>query len=89
MPGSQPAVKSHNEAAVVITITAETETPETLLGDAHSVLEFFMLSSLTVERGDETSAAVTKSGHEKCPRCWRHVPDFGDEVCERCETAMA
>ncbi len=81
-------IGSNNEAAVALTLPEGAETPEAILGDASSVLEFFMLSSLSIEKGNEIAATVTRTEHEKCPRCWRHLPDFREEVCVRCADAI-
>jgi isoleucyl-tRNA synthetase len=34
---------------------------------------------------------VTKTTHEKCARCWRHLPDVAEEgaLCGRCDDAVA
>jgi isoleucyl-tRNA synthetase len=52
--------------------------------------EFFILSDLTLQSGPEPAAAITRTPHRKCARCWRHRPTVGKseahpELCERCE----
>jgi isoleucyl-tRNA synthetase len=51
--------------------------------------EFFILSDLTLESANETSATVKKTPNEKCARCWRHRPTVGKvaahpDLCDRC-----
>ncbi|MDQ6808937.1 MAG: class I tRNA ligase family protein, partial [Verrucomicrobiota bacterium] len=55
--------------------------------------EFFILSELTLEQSDTTSAFITKTHYEKCARCWRHRAAVGSsaahpELCERCENVV-
>lgn len=56
--------------------------------------ELFILSDLTVQSAGEASAAVTKTPHQKCARCWRHRPTVGasaahPELCDRCEEVVS
>jgi isoleucyl-tRNA synthetase len=56
--------------------------------------EFFILSDLTLLPGKEAAAAVSKTPHQKCARCWRHRPAVGKsaahpELCDRCESVVA
>lgn len=57
--------------------------------------EFFILSVLTIKRTDaaEPSAVVLESPHQKCARCWKHVPTVGHQthtdLCDRCDEAVA
>jgi isoleucyl-tRNA synthetase len=55
--------------------------------------EFFILSDLTLEKGDEPSAIITSTPNTKCARCWRHRPAVGTiashlELCERCAAVV-
>jgi isoleucyl-tRNA synthetase len=55
--------------------------------------EFFILSDLTIQRANETSASVTKTSFKKCARCWRHRPTVGankahPDLCDRCESVV-
>jgi len=55
--------------------------------------ELFILSDLTVEEAPEASAAVTRTAHKKCARCWRHRSTVGGsaahpELCDRCEEVV-
>jgi isoleucyl-tRNA synthetase len=56
--------------------------------------EFFILSDLTVEQGEEASASVTKTRYQKCARCWRHREYVGrskthPDLCDRCEAVVS
>jgi isoleucyl-tRNA synthetase len=55
--------------------------------------EFFILSELKIEAGQEPAALITKTIHEKCARCWRHRPSVGKsakhpDLCDRCEAVV-
>lgn len=55
--------------------------------------EFFILSDLTLQPGREPAAAILKTAHQKCARCWRHRPTVGKsathpDLCDRCEAAV-
>ncbi len=55
--------------------------------------EFFILSDLTLEQAEETSASISGTAHPKCVRCWRHRPTVGQsvehpELCDRCEEVV-
>jgi isoleucyl-tRNA synthetase len=55
--------------------------------------EFFILSDLTVEQANETSASVAKTTLARCARCWRHRPTVGKsqshpDLCDRCEAVV-
>ncbi len=42
----------------------------------------------TVQSGPET--LVAKTGHHKCGRCWRHLPEVTDDgaLCGRCDEVV-
>jgi isoleucyl-tRNA synthetase len=51
--------------------------------------EFFILSDLTLEPAETTSASISKTSYRKCARCWRHREIVGQstvhpDLCERC-----
>ena len=64
------------------------EAEVTLAGDVDSDLlaELFIVSS--VKPGDALS--VTKTQKHKCGRCWRHLPEVGEDgdLCARCEDVV-
>jgi isoleucyl-tRNA synthetase len=56
--------------------------------------EFFILSDLTLEQAETTSASISKTPHQKCARCWRHRATVGQsfehpDLCDRCESVVA
>jgi isoleucyl-tRNA synthetase len=51
--------------------------------------EIFILSDLTITAGPETKAALVRTTHAKCARCWRHRASVTTiaahpELCDRC-----
>ena len=55
--------------------------------------EFFILSDLKLEPGEEASATVTVTPNEKCARCWRHRASVGTiashpDLCDRCAAVV-
>ncbi|PYJ09385.1 MAG: isoleucine--tRNA ligase [Verrucomicrobia bacterium] len=77
------------EAAVVLQCNAET-----IAAIPNEQLEeFFILSDLRIEPGQEPAALISKTTHAKCARCWRHRPTVGKsaahpELCDRCEAVV-
>ncbi|AHE56939.1 isoleucine--tRNA ligase [Sphingomonas sanxanigenens] len=69
----EKTIRSSLEAAVTV--------PEMPLD--HVLLEEVFISS-TVTAGD--ALAVSRTGHEKCGRCWRHLPEVKEDgaLCDRC-----
>ncbi len=55
--------------------------------------EFFIVSEIKLSAGAETRAIVTRTPHEKCPRCWRFRPylktETSEELCDRCSDVLA
>ncbi len=77
------------EAAVVLKSNSDV----TAQIDKAELEEFFILSDLTIEQGNEISASVKKTGFAKCARCWRHREFVGrskahPELCDRCEAVV-
>jgi isoleucyl-tRNA synthetase len=55
--------------------------------------EFFILSDLALQPGNEPAASISKTSHQKCARCWRHRPSVGKssahpELCDRCDAVV-
>ena len=77
------------EAAVVLRCE-----PEAISSIPHEELEeFFILSDLKIESGQEPAALISKTTHAKCARCWRHRAAVGasaahPELCDRCEAVV-
>jgi isoleucyl-tRNA synthetase len=77
------------EAAVVLRSNSALSTKI----EKEELLEFFIISDLSVEKGDGPSATVTKTSYRKCARCWRHRPSVGrskkhPDLCDRCEAVV-
>jgi isoleucyl-tRNA synthetase len=77
------------EAAVVL----KSNSKVTANIDKTELEEFFILSDLTIEQANETSASVTKTNYAKCARCWRHREYVGKskthpDLCDRCEAVV-
>ena len=51
--------------------------------------EICVTSGLTVEAGAETQARFQKADGDKCPRCWKVLPEVTAQgVCHRCHDAV-
>ncbi|MEY2539966.1 MAG: isoleucyl-tRNA synthetase [Verrucomicrobiota bacterium] len=77
------------EAAVILRSNSDVTTK---IG-REELEEFFILSDLTIEQGDEASAVVSKTSFARCARCWRHRAAVGQsakhpELCDRCEEVV-
>lgn len=87
-------IGSNLEATVEITLPAE-KFNHAVFEDKAVIEEFFILSVLTIKRaaGAEPSAVVLESPHQKCARCWKHLPSVGHQahadLCDRCEDAVS
>jgi isoleucyl-tRNA synthetase len=85
-------IGSNLEAAVSLTLPNQ-GFDHAVFNDLVTLHEFFILSDLTITRGDALSAVVTVSPNAKCARCWKHVPDIGTmeehpALCGRCAEAV-
>jgi isoleucyl-tRNA synthetase len=87
------------EAIVTINVSDHSEPDALLRRYAIALPELFNVSEvdfLTVAHNDADSLptmAVRRSERPKCERCWRYVPDVGDDaryptVCLRCADAL-
>jgi len=76
-------IRSSLEAEVTVPAGA---VPEGVTDEA--LAELFITA--TVTRGQGDSVTVAKTAHEKCARCWRHLPDVADEgaLCGRCDVVV-
>ena len=54
-------------------------------GDLAALAEIFIVSEVVPKAGE--GIEVTRTDHEKCGRCWRHLPDVAEDgaLCGRCE----
>jgi len=80
----EKTIRSSLEAEVVVPASA---VPEGVSDE--QLAELFITA--TVTRGQGEAVTVTKTTHEKCSRCWRHLPDVAEEgaLCGRCDDAVA
>ena len=76
-------IRSSLEAEVTVPAAA---VPEGVTDE--SLAELFITA--TVTRGQGEGVTVAKTAHEKCARCWRHLPDVADEgsLCGRCDVVV-
>ena len=83
-------IGSNLAASVQLTVAEGSPTPEELLGDNDSVLEFFLVSELTANIGSEMVATVSPTTNCKCGRCWRQLPSVSVDgaLCERCANVV-
>jgi isoleucyl-tRNA synthetase len=87
-------IGSNLEATVELTLP-EVGYNHAAFEEGAALEEFFILSELTIKReaGAAPSAKVIESPHQKCARCWRHVPTVGQQphpdLCDRCDEAVA
>ncbi len=77
-------IRSSLEAEVVVPAAM---VPEGVSDTA--LAELFITA--TVTRGQGDAVIVTKTSHEKCGRCWRHLPDVAEDgaLCGRCDEVVA
>jgi isoleucyl-tRNA synthetase len=81
-----------------VTLSAGPDTYDLLKAEEAGLPMLCIVSGVTVQRAPDNQAAtlevtVTKAPGEKCPRCWRFVPELvpaggADAVCPRCEEAV-
>ncbi len=86
-------IGSNLEATVALTLPAEGFT-HAVFSDPATLHEFLILSELNITRGTELNAIVQESSHQKCARCWKHLPDVGTHaehstLCGRCVEAVS
>ena len=79
-------IGSNLEAAATLTVA-----PELSLPDMTDMVEFFNLSTFTLQRtpGATPQAHIRKSPAQKCQRCWKFLPEVGTlpqhpDLCQRC-----
>jgi isoleucyl-tRNA synthetase len=81
-----------NALEAEVTLVCDTKT---IADVSHEDLEeFFILSDLKVRPGNQPSATVSKTGYQKCARCWRHRGTVGSseqhpDLCDRCEAVVS
>ncbi len=52
--------------------------------------EICIVSELEATAGESDQVAISRTDHEKCGRCWRHLPDVPEDgaLCARCEEVV-
>jgi isoleucyl-tRNA synthetase len=85
-------IGSSLEATVRLTLPS---LPHPIFSDAATLHEFFILSELHIDVKPEAEAlaVVEESTHQKCARCWKHLPEVGTfaahpTLCGRCNDAV-
>src|SRR5690606_5191093 len=76
------------EAAVTVTIPDDAER-SALQSEITELMEFLIVSELTIVAGTERAIQVERVAHPRCERCWRHLPTVGSvaehsDLCDRC-----
>jgi isoleucyl-tRNA synthetase len=76
-------VGSSLECAVVTNLPYTDERPDAELID---IAELFIVSEVSVGEG----LSITKTTHNKCGRCWRHLPEVTEDgaLCGRCDAVL-
>lgn len=78
------AFNKNNEASVLVTVPADFVALDEL-NDREFATEFFILSELKVQTGEELTAEASATEFEMCPRCRRYEPLLESGLCARCE----
>jgi isoleucyl-tRNA synthetase len=79
------------EAAVTLTVGGELY--DKLEGHTGLLQKCFIVSALTLVKGDEMSVSISRAPGEKCERCWGFFTDLGTDsshpaLCARCAKAV-
>ncbi|MGI6217651.1 MAG: isoleucine--tRNA ligase, partial [Coriobacteriales bacterium] len=83
-------INKSQEAAVRITAPADIYDRVMAISE-DDLKELFIVSEVSVEKGDELTAVIEHTDLEKCPRCWNYrelIEHDGDRVCSRCAEAL-
>ncbi|OGQ80075.1 MAG: isoleucine--tRNA ligase [Deltaproteobacteria bacterium RIFOXYA12_FULL_58_15] len=85
-------VGSSVEAAVTLTVDPEDFAALSTFSVAE-LSDLFIVSAVTLEKGDALSIVVDKASGTKCARCWLYRDDVGQspthpEICGRCVEAQ-
>jgi len=82
--------KKRERAAVTFHLEAADPSAELIRNQIDDVLEFLMISSIELgDESDKTSATVTATSFEECPRCRRSIALVkGSELCRRCHEVI-
>ncbi len=85
-------IGSSLEAQIELTLTDEQWDAMNEL-EAFERNEFFIVSKVTVKKGQDLNVVVQKAAGEKCPRCWNYdtlveTVNYG-HLCPKCERALS
>ena len=85
------AFNKNNEAVVQLTVPEKEDAAVLgLLQNSDFAKEFFIVSEVQVNVGEQLTATAQKTLHAMCPRCRRYEPAVNDErLCGRCAAMMA
>ncbi|PTQ12281.1 isoleucine--tRNA ligase [Sphingomonas oleivorans] len=81
-------IGSSNEAKVTIGLPDGRDPPG---ATSQELAELFIVSDVSLETTPRGPVAVVhKTGHHKCGRCWRHLPEVAEDgaLCSRCEDVV-
>ncbi len=80
-------IRSSLEAAVSLTIAGE-QAKAAVSSVAFD--EICIVSELSAAAGHADGVAISRTEHEKCGRCWRHLPEVREDgtLCARCEDVV-
>ena len=76
------------EADVALTVPAEDAFLSEM--DAAELADLFIVSTVEITVGEALSVSVKEAAGEKCPRCWKHSTQAGENgLCPRCAAVVA
>ncbi|MDP9415398.1 MAG: isoleucine--tRNA ligase [Pseudomonadota bacterium] len=80
-------IRSSLEAAVSLTLADEQAKAAV---SSVGFDEICIVSELSAAAGDGDGIAISRTEHEKCGRCWRHLPEVREDgaLCARCEDVV-
>ncbi len=80
-------IRSSLEAAVSLTL-ADEQAKAAVSSVAFD--EICIVSELSAAAGGADGVAISRTEHEKCGRCWRHLPEVREDgtLCARCEDVV-
>jgi isoleucyl-tRNA synthetase len=85
-------IGSNLEAYVKLSLPKEGY--DAFLGIEEATLrEFLILSGIDISRGETLAAQIEVNPHQRCERCWMHLPEVGSNadhptLCSRCVDAV-
>jgi isoleucyl-tRNA synthetase len=83
------------DAAVVLDFATDDESLTVLRKHEKFLPELFIVSQVTLNSTPTITAPTVTVSHckdhanQRCPRCWRWVPELSSETCPRCQEALS